>query len=164
MNDDIKYIGYSIKNEYKKENGVGVCVICISKDDWANLVHPAGEPTPFEFVPKELSPLTDIASQIVIAGSGVNNPRPGIDVFRLDEKDYPYIINQDHYCVIEDLNNSSYYPKFIATSENHDELEALVTNSVFIIGPTILEGQHWLKEIPDNIKNAKTNDNQKLFA
>jgi len=97
-----------------------------------------------------------MAANVMTAGSGIYNPSPGIDVVRYDPNDAPYIYNIDHYTVIELIASTSLYQKAlkIARIEENEELNEYIQSHVFVVGP-FREGNHWVEEIPIQIREAK---------
>jgi hypothetical protein len=90
------------------------------------------------------------------AGSGIYNPSPGIDVVRFDPNDEPYIYNIDHYTVFENFASTQLYHEAlkVARIDETEELNEYIQSHVFMVGPS-KESNHWEKEIPKHIRDAK---------
>ena len=96
------------------------------------------------------------ASTIVAVASGVANPDPGCDVLRHDPADMPFIINLDHYSIIENLHLHDVYHEVlkVARIEETQELRFELQNSVYVIKEPPND-YHWLQEFPQFVLEAK---------
>jgi hypothetical protein len=132
-------------------------VFIVNRTEWERMVDESGEPIKIESVPPALSGLVSVSTYIMTAGSGIFNPSPGMDVVRHDLNDAPYIYNIYHYTVMEHFSSAPMYQQVlkVAQIESTPELDKFIQNHVFVVGPYKEEDNHWFKEIPEHIKNAK---------
>ncbi len=99
------------------------------------------------------------ATVVAIAGSGIANPQPGIDVVRYDGGDRPFVYNIDHYQVVESLPSHPQYEAIVrkAGVQSTRDVRQFMADHVFVIGPERRD-DHWVKEIPAQIAAAKASD------
>lgn len=87
-----------------------------------------------------------------------NNPDLSINIVRYDKKDEPYIYNLDKYTVVQSFCLHNQYQNIInqASVADSPQLQECLKEYVFIIKNKPSEIQnHWSKEIPKIVKNAK---------
>ena len=146
-----------IRIQFALEHIMDNSVMIVPREDWHNLVLSDGEPTELIEVPQPLKGLMSMAARVITAGSGIVNPSPGIDVVRYDPRDAPYIYNIYHYIVIENFPLHPQYHEALTTAgvKESEELRSALLNNAFVVGPYEIDGQHWSKEIPEGIKNAR---------
>jgi len=156
MGKGYQFMENEIRINYAIEHVMDKSVFIVDWNDWEQLVDENGEPTKFSDVPLPISGLISMASNVMTAGSGIDNLDPGIEVVRKDPADYPDIINIDHYTVIEHFDNSPMYEDVlrVAGVVVTEELNEYIGTHVFVVGP-FKNDDHHLKEIPERIKNAK---------
>lgn len=125
--------------------------------DWFRLIRPDGNVTELVELPEAINNPSLNAATIVATASGIVNPTPGIDVFRYDQNDDPYVINMDHYTVIENFHMHDDYPKVLemADIEDTQELKWELQNYIYIIKNPPIEDQHWFKDFPEFVLQAK---------
>lgn len=126
-------------------------------DDWVHLIHETGDTTKLVHAPLELGQVENDVLVAAIAASGNINTDPGIDIVRHDPDDTPYIYNIDHYIVIENLPKHELFEKVISTAgvSLTDDLNKILSENVFIVGPYKDSPDHWAKEISRHIQEAK---------
>ena len=152
-----------MENEYRLkyalEHVTDKSVFIMEKAEWERLVDESGKPIMLVNVPSPISGLVSMAAHLTTAGSGICHPFPGIDVVRLDPGDKPYIYNIDHYTVMESFASAPLYTEAlkVAKIEETEELNEYIQSHVFVVGP-FREGNHWVEEIPINIREAKQKD------
>jgi hypothetical protein len=131
-------------------------VVVFEREQWYRLIRATGEPTRLEYPPEPIAGVMNEAVVVAVAGSGQENPNPGLDIVRRDAKDDPYIYNKDHYPVVEDLPSLPRYKDFLSIARVTDSegLRTALRDHVFIVGPEKGEG-HWVEEVPEQIRNAK---------
>jgi hypothetical protein len=131
-------------------------VVSFGYADWLRLVRPDGAITELEELPPGLNNPSLAASTLAAVASGIANVQPGMDVLRYDPQDEPYIINLDHYTVIENLHLHPVYPKALKTADVKDSqiLRFELQNNVYVIKEPPND-YHWLKEFPDYVLKAK---------
>ena len=78
-----------------------------------------------------------------------------MDVLRYDPVDAPYILNLDHYTIIENLHNHEIYSEALKVALIHDspELRYELQNNIFIIKEPPNDN-HWMTDFPNYILNA----------
>lgn len=83
---------------------------------------------------------------------GTDGEKVYLKVYRRDENDYPYIINEDRYEVIERISDHVNVERIAseASTSCNENFSIFVESTVFLIkekpGPN-----HWMKKIPENI-------------
>lgn len=82
---------------------LGRSVAVYARREWYRAINASGEPTILASAPYPTAAVAHHAAVVAIAGSGIENPDPGLDVVRYDAHDWPKVINIDHYTVIENL-------------------------------------------------------------
>ena len=124
--------------------------------DWARMVRSDGSVTELEQLPPTIKNPSLEASLVVAVASGIVNPQPGCDVLRYDPADAPFVLNLDHYRVVENLHLHDVYPEAlqIAKIEDSPELRFELQNNVFVIKEPPNE-YHWLEEFPGFVLSAK---------
>lgn len=124
--------------------------------DWARLVRLDGRLTELREVPAPINSPTLQASTIVAVASGIVVAAPGMDVLRYHEDDAPYVINIDHYTIIENLHLNERYSEVlkVAGLSDSDELRWQLQNNIFIIKEPPNDF-HWMTEFPDHVLNAE---------
>jgi hypothetical protein len=142
--------------QYALEHVTDSSVFIIERFEWERIVNASGEPTQLANVPSPISGLVSTAAHVMAAGSGICNLSPGIDVVRLDPKDKPYIYNIDHYTVLEHFASAPQYHEALKVAKIDEtvELNEYIQSHVFVVGP-FRAGNHWAKEIPEYIREAK---------
>jgi hypothetical protein len=65
----------------------GHSVAIFKRGDWYRLIRPTGEPTRLTDIPSPLGAVPSRVAVVAVAGSGMINPSPGIDIVRFDAKD-----------------------------------------------------------------------------
>jgi hypothetical protein len=142
---------------YFMQYAQGHSVITIGNQVWNQLVRQDGKPTLLEGVPQKLSGVMQDATVVVMAASGAHALDPAIQITRLDEKDYPYIYNTDHYSVIERLSRYPGYHEILGRTNIKDSelLRNTIDSWAWIIGPKKPPGIHWSKEIPQYVRDAE---------
>src|SRR6266545_8260123 len=115
----------------------------LARPDWQSRVLDNGEPTRMR-LPVELENVERDARVVMVAGSGIVNADPGMDVVREDEGDAPEVFNTDHYSAIENLVEHPHFPNVLRVAGVADspELRAGLNQSVFLIGPKRLPNHH----------------------
>lgn len=131
-------------------------VATVGYGDWMRLVRPDGEITELEALPAGINHPSLAASTIVAVASGIVVAQPGMDVFRYDAKDTPYVINLDHYTIIENLHLHDVYPEALKVAHLDDtpELRWELQNNVYVIKEPPNDN-HWLTEFPKYVLEAK---------
>lgn len=124
--------------------------------DWYRMVRPDGSVTEFEQLPETIRTPSLEAATLAVVGSGIANPQPGWDVLRYDPADEPFIVNLDHYRIVENLHLHEVYSEVlkIAKVEDTPELRFELQNNVYVIKEPPND-YHWLKDFPDFVLNAK---------
>jgi hypothetical protein len=124
--------------------------------DWLRLVRPDGAITEMEELPPGLNNPSLAASTIVAVASGIANAQPGMDVLRYDPQDAPYVVNLDHYTVIENLHLHDIYPEALKIAQLVDSapLRFELQNNVYVVKDPPND-YHWMKELPDYVLEAK---------
>ncbi|MBI5354366.1 MAG: hypothetical protein HZB50_17130 [Chloroflexi bacterium] len=142
--------------QYALEHITDKSVFIVERIEWERIVDKSGEPVKLANVPQPISGLVTMAAHVMTAGSGIYNPSPGIDVIRSDPKDTPYIYNIDHYTVLENFVSAPLYQEAlkVARIEETEELNEYIQSHIFVVGP-FREDNHWVEEIPKQIREAK---------
>lgn len=124
--------------------------------DWYRMVRPDGTVTELEQLPPTIQNPGLAASTVVAVASGVANFDPGCDVLRYDPVDAPFVLNLDHYRVVENLHLHDVYPEVlkIAKIDDTPELRFELQNNVYVIKEPPND-YHWLKDFPEFVLNAK---------
>ncbi len=135
----------------------GKSVVTIASADWARLVRPDGALTELEQLPNGLNNPSLTASTLAAYASGIVVPTPGMDVLRYDPQDAPYVINLDHYTIIENLHLHPIYPDALRVAGASDtaELRWELQNNVYVIKEPPAPSGHWLTDFPKYIDIAK---------
>jgi len=131
-------------------------VATFSFGDWMRLVRPDGQITELEELPAAVNHPSLAASTLVAVASGIAVAQPGMDVLRYDAKDAPYVINLDHYTVVENIHLHNVYPEAlkVAKVEDTPQLRWELQNSVYVIKEPPNDN-HWLTEFPKYVLDAK---------
>jgi hypothetical protein len=131
-------------------------VACLGYADWYRMVRPDGAVTELEELPATIRNPSLEASTVVALASGVANPDPGCDVLRYDPVDAPFVLNLDHYRVVENLHLHEVYQEVlkIAKVEDTPELRFELQNNVYVIKEPPND-YHWLKDFPEFVLQAK---------
>jgi hypothetical protein len=131
-------------------------VVIMRRDAWHRLVRDTGETTQFAGAPSPYSRVMSQAAVVTVAGSGIINPSPGMDIVRYEERDAPYVYNIDHYTVFENFPEHPQYHRVLAAAgvRETEDLHSALAENVLIVGPVKLENHHWVTELPDHIKNG----------
>ncbi len=134
----------------------GKSVATLGYRDWLRLVRADGELTELEALPPAVNSPSLSASTIVAVASGIAVAQPGLDVLRYDIKDAPFVINLDHYTIIENLHLHDVYSEAIKVAQVDDtpQLRWELQNNVYVIKEPPNEN-HWLKEFPSYVLEAK---------
>src|ERR1051325_6970706 len=124
--------------------------------DWYRMVRPDGAVTELEQLPPSIRNPSLEASTIVACASGVVYANPGCDVLRYDPADKPFVINLDHYKVVENLHLHPVYPEVLRITKLGDtpQLRFELQNNVYVIKEPPND-HHWLKDFPDFVLKAK---------
>jgi hypothetical protein len=131
-------------------------VVSFGYADWFRLVRPDGAITELEELPPNLNNPNLAAATVVAVASGIANVQPGIDVFRYDRKDAPFILNLDHYKVLENLHLHEIYPEALkfARVEDTPTLRFELQNNVYVIKEPPND-YHWMSDFPNYVLEAK---------
>lgn len=148
---DLQRITYAIKHAQ------GKAVVAFSFEDWQSLIRTDGNVTVLNQIPGPLNNDQLKACTIATVASGIANPIPGIDVLRYDEQDNPYVVNIDHYSVVENLSFTPLYHQAlkIANIEDSAELRAEIDTHVFVIKEDPDPNNHWVQDIPKYVLDAQ---------
>jgi len=132
-------------------------VVSMSREDWTKLVRDDGGVTELEGLPREVNNAGLRASLLVVVASGIENHDPGIDIFRHDPSDKPFVVNMDHYTVIENLQEHDVYSDVlrIAGVDDCPEIRSELKDKVYIVKDPPIENRHWFKDFPEFVLNAK---------
>jgi hypothetical protein len=124
--------------------------------DWYRMVRPDGAVTELEQLPPTIGNPRLQASTVVALASGIANPDPGCDVLRYHPVDAPFVLNLDHYRVIENLHLHNVYPEVlrVAKLEDTPELRFELQNTIYVIKEPPND-YHWLQDFPEFVLNAK---------
>ena len=127
---------------------------------WRRLVRPDGKLTELEQLPDTINNPLLAAMTIAAVASGIAVSRPGMDVLRHDPEDAPYIINLDHYTIIENLHLHEVYPEAlrVAGLDDTPELRYELENRIYIIKEPPNEN-HWMQDFPQYVLDAKKRKN-----
>jgi hypothetical protein len=141
------------------EHTLGQSVAILRRSDWSRMVSHSGQPTVLAAAGLPIQAVAHQATVVAIAGSGIANPQPGIDVVRYDEGDRPFVYNIDHYQVVESLPSHPQYETIVrkAGVQSTQDVRQFMADNVFIIGPERRD-DHWVEEIPAQISAAKASD------
>jgi hypothetical protein len=145
--DRIYYAVRKIENKSVATLGYG---------DWMRLVRADGEITELEALPPAVNHPSLAASTIVAVASGIAVAQPGMDVLRYDAKDAPFVINLDHYTIIENLHLHEVYPEALKVAKIDDtpQLRCELQNNVYVIKEPPNDN-HWLQDFPNYVLEAK---------
>jgi hypothetical protein len=123
--------------------------------DWRRLVRPDGRLTELEELPSAINNQFLAATTITAVASGIAVPQPGMDVLRYDVRDGPYVINLDHYTIIENIHLHDVYSEAlrVAKLEDTPQLRWELQNSVYVIKEPPNEN-HWMKDFPGYVLDA----------
>ncbi len=156
MMKDIKIILKRLK--YATQNVLNRSVTTVTRSEWEALVHPEGYVTNVQMLPKPFMNVMHEAQVVAVTASGIQNPDPGIDVVRLDEKDAPNIYNIDHYTVVQTFCLHPKYETIIkkAGVEDSQQLQDCLMQNVFVVKQKANKTKnHHEPEIPKHIRNAR---------
>jgi hypothetical protein len=131
-------------------------VAILDRAEWNRMVDNSGTPTFIDAAGIPIHAVAREATVVAIAGSGIVNPQPGIDVVRYDPQDRPFVYNIDHYRVVENLPSHPRYEDIVRTAgvRSTPEVRQFMSQHVFIVGPERPDN-HWVEEIPAAIAAAK---------
>jgi len=134
----------------------GKSVVIFDREGWHRMILPNGELTRVGEVPEPFTGITQTASIVAITACGFGNPNPQIELVRFDAKDRPYVYNIDRYTVIQTLNLHPRYQEILSAAgvQENAELSNFLRNNILVIGPDRPD-YHWVRELPEHIKNAK---------
>ena len=135
------------------ENQLTGPVLHMDRADWQAFNVHSTEPTTVDL---GLTPLRALCRSPRFLGATANKSTEGdykIDVYRLDERDYPKKYNKDSYEIVVDINNHLDYSKTVnlSATEDNDNMRAYLRENVFLI-KTKRPTDHWLSELPPNVK------------
>jgi hypothetical protein len=124
--------------------------------DWARLVRSDGKLTELEALPEAINNPNLAASTLVAVASGIAVAQPGMDVLRYDPRDAPYIVNLDHYTIIENLHCHEIYYEALDVAKISDtpQLRYELQNNIYVIKEAPNDN-HWLKDFPSYVLEAK---------
>ena len=133
-------------------------VMTMPSSGWDKLIREDGQPTQVNIFGLPFANVMRKGQVEAVAASGHQNPDPGIDIVRRDDRDVPYIYNIDHYIVIPTLYLHGAYKTILTKSGITDspELQQFLNHIVFVFKqhPTETDN-HWSEDIPARIKNAR---------
>jgi hypothetical protein len=123
--------------------------------DWHRLVRPDGKITELEQLPAAINNPQLAASTLTAVASGIAIPQPGMDVLRYDLEDKPYVINLDHYTIIENLHLHDIYPEALRVARLDDtaDLRYQLQNKIYVIKEPPNEN-HWMQDFPQYVLEA----------
>ena len=146
------------KLKFAAQNILGRSVMVIPRSDWEKLIREDGQPTQVNSLGAPFANVIHEAQVVAVAASGHQNPDPGIDIVRRDDRDAPYIYNIDHYTVVQTLCIHDAYNAILTKAGVSDspELQQCLDHNVFVIKQHPTETRdHWSEDFPVRIKNAR---------
>jgi hypothetical protein len=131
-------------------------VVTFDHSDWGRLVRADGTLTELEELPGPFNNPKLNASTLVAVASGMAVAQPGMDILRYDPGDEPFIINLDHYTIIENIHAHEIYPEAlrVAGLKDSSELRFELQNNIYVIKEPPNE-HHWLTDFPQHVLEAK---------
>jgi hypothetical protein len=154
--DKAEYVKTKLQFAFQKF--LGRSVITMPRPDWERLIREDGQPTQVKSLGSPFADVMYEARVVAVAASGHQNPDPGIDVVRRDDRDAPYIYNIDHYTVVQTPCLHDAYKTILTKIGITDspELQKCLNDIVFVVKqhPTETEN-HWSEDIPARVKNAR---------
>lgn len=127
-------------------------VLIMKRNDWDTVIGNPISPIIFEVNSTPLSGITHISSVAASVAHQYGPENANIEIYRYDDKDTPYIINQDTYNVWTDLSSHPNLQDMIAKASTsyNDSFKEYIEENVFIVknkpGP-----DHWLTTIPSSV-------------
>lgn len=145
------------KLQFAMRKILGRSVMAMPRSDWEKLIREDGKPTQVSSLGAPFANVMHEAQVVAVAASGHQNPNPGIDIVRRDDRDAPYIYNIDHYTVVQTLRLHDAYNTILTKTGITDspELQQCLNHNVFVVKQDSTEtDNHWTEDIPAQIKNA----------
>lgn len=137
----------------------GKAIATMGYADWYRLVRSDGQITELEELPTAIGNVKLQADTIVSVASGIAVPTPGLDVLRYDPQDSPWVINLDHYKIIENLHLHDVYSEALKVAGCQDNalLRSELQNNIYVVKEPPNQN-HWMKEFPEYVLQAKKRD------
>ncbi len=130
----------------------GTSVLTMRRVDWNTVIGSLGSPVTFDVSSTPLSGITHTSSVVASVAHQYGPANAGVSIYRHDEADAPFIINQDKYDVWTDLSSHPRLPEMItaASTSYNDNFKEYCQENVFFVkkehGP-----DHWLKTLPSSL-------------
>jgi hypothetical protein len=127
----------------------GTSVLTMRRVDWDTVIGLPVHPVIFDV---SSTPLSHTSSVVASVAHQYGPANANIKIYRYDEKDAPYVINQDQYHVWTDLSSHPRLPEMItkASTEYNDNFKTYVEQNVFLVKKEA--GQdHWLTTLPSSL-------------
>ncbi|MBI5207549.1 MAG: hypothetical protein HY934_07130 [Candidatus Firestonebacteria bacterium] len=105
------------------------------RNAWEELVHHNGQLTDVSSIGVPLTGVMKEANLIAMTAAGFNNPNPGIDIIRYDEKDHPYVVNIDQYTVVQSFQMHEKFNDVLSLAglKDSQDLQRCLIENVFIV-------------------------------
>ena len=127
-------------------------VLTMRRADWDMVFGRPISPVTFDVSSTPLSGISHVSSVVAAVAHQYGPANAGIEIYRYDEKDSPYVINQDKYDVWTELSSHPKLDELItkASTSYNKNFEQYIQENVFIVkqnpGP-----DHWLTTIPSSV-------------
>lgn len=156
-NKKFKFQFYSDRVEGRK-------VLWLPRKEWESFKPLFGKPVKIDIVKTPMANVLKDASGVAAVAVRSSDQIPSIDIYRHDEKDYPYTKNKDSYFVMEDTIGRLDYQQIISKSSTSDspELREFLRDNVGLVKAEP-STDHWLTELPSSvIYIIRPNNNSRL--
>lgn len=130
----------------------GMSVLTMRRIDWDTVIGMPDSPITFDISSTPLSGIAHTSSVVASVAQQYGPANANLDIYRYDEKDAPYVINQDQYNVWTNLSLHPRLPEMITKTsmEYNDIFKLYLEQNVFIVkkapGP-----DHWLTTLPSSL-------------
>jgi len=127
-------------------------VLWLPRKEWESFKPLFGKPVKVDISKTPMSDVSKYASVIATVAVRSSDQIPSIDIYRHDEKDYPYTKNKDSYIVIEDILERPDYQELVIKSSTSDssELREFLRDNVGLVKAEP-STDHWLTELPSSV-------------
>ena len=148
--------GLPLRLECALKHVLGDSVLTMKREDWHTMISTPSDVSLVRTLPSPFSQLATQVNSLVVTAVGFGTPEARVDVYRGDEKDYPYIWNKDPYTIIQTLCDHPQYERILKTAGVPEDpiLHEYLAAHVFVVkhGPKDSEG-HWLQELPSIVRD-----------
>ena len=127
-------------------------ILTMRRADWDTVIGMPVQPITFDVSSTPLYGITHTSSVVASVAHQYGPANANIEIYRYDDKDAPYVINQDQYEAWTDLSSHPKLTEMItkASTEYNDNFKTYVEQNVFLVkkepGP-----DHWLTTLPSSL-------------